>query len=58
MAFTGLLVFFVLVIYFTLCLENFLNSIEALTKLTELHEALGRRVEPLDDDQFLPLLWD
>ena len=45
-----------LVISFTLRLENFLNSIEALAKLDNLRESLGSGVEPLDDELFLSLL--
>ena len=48
MAFTGLLVFFVLVISFTLRLEYFLSSLEALSELNELREDLCGRLEPLD----------
>ena len=48
--------FFVLVISFILSLENFLSSLEALIELNNLREALGSRVEPLDDELFLPLL--
>ena len=56
MTFTGLLGFFVLVISFTLSLEYFLRSFEALIELDELREALGCGVEPLDYELFLPLL--
>ena len=58
MAFTVLLGFFVLVISFTLRLENLLSSLEALVELNELREAFGGRVEPLDDELFLPFLWE
>ena len=44
-----MLVFFVLVISFTLHLEYSLSSFEALTELNELREALGCEVKPLDD---------
>ena len=49
--------FFYLVISFTLRLEYFLFSFEALTELDELREALGCGVKPLDYEFFLPLLW-
>ena len=44
MEFTGLLVFFVLVISFTLNLEIFLISIKALAELDELLKDLGSGV--------------
>ena len=46
------LVLFVLVISFTLCLEYFLSSLEALAELNKLREDLGGRVKPLDDGFF------
>ena len=54
-AFNGML-FFVLVISFTLSLENLLISIKALAELNKLCEALVIRVKPLDDELFLTLL--
>ena len=50
--------FFVFVILFTLHLEYFLSSFEVLTELNELREVLGCGVTPLDDELFLPLLWE
>ena len=50
--------FLVLVISFTLRLEIFLSSFEALTELGEILEALGSRVKKLDDEFFLPFLWE
>ena len=52
------LFFFVMVIYFTMRLEYFLSSFEALTELDELRKALGYGVEPLDDELSFPLLWE
>ena len=48
--------FFVLVISFTLYLENFLGSLEMLAEIDGIREALGSRVEPLDGEFFLTLL--
>ena len=42
-------------IYFTLRLEYLLSSLEVLSELHELREALGDGVEPLDYELFLPL---
>ena len=56
--FTGLLVFLVFVISFTLRLEYFFSSFEALTELDKLRESLGCGVKPLDCEFFLPLLWE
>ena len=47
-----------MVIYFTMRLEYFLSSFEALTELDELRKALGYGVEPLDDEFSFPLLWE
>ena len=52
------LIFFVLVISFTLYLKIFLSSLKALTGLDDLYEELGSGVKPLDDEFFLPLLWE
>ena len=49
---------FVLVISFTLHLENFLISLMALVKLNKICEALGSGFEPLGDGFFFPLLWE
>ena len=50
--------FFVLVIYFTLNLENFLSSLKALAELDKIREALGCGVYPLDYEFILSLLWE
>ena len=52
-AFSGLIFYFVLVISYTLRLENFLSSIEALTELNEVLEALCGGVKTLDYEFFL-----
>ena len=57
MAFTGMLGFF-LVISFTLRLEYFLGSFEALAELDKIREALGCGVYPLDYEFILSLLWE
>ena len=56
MAFTGLLSLFVLVISFTLRLEYFLSSFDALTELDKLRESLGFGVKPLGYELFFTLL--
>ena len=50
--------FFVLVISFTLRLENFLSSLEELAEINKLREALCDRLEHLDDEFFLTLFWE
>ena len=50
--------FFLGVISFTLRLECFLHSFEALTELDELREALGCGFKPLYYEFFQSLLWE
>ena len=50
--------FFVLVISFTLSLETFLSSIDALREPDDLCDDLSSIVVPLDDEFFLLLIME